>query len=172
MAKQVIQRVPLLWLVIPLIFLVDDQLRNRLRMGLQADGCLQFLGGHFAVAVAVDDVEQAALDRSLVFSVGHEAVAFELRFVEVADVAVARGRDQGVEPRQGTDFFAYPAIEAIPVTNPLIKPLQYRAFSIISSAKSILSPCARALEIAHVSLCNWDHAFPYFLTRRFQRRNA
>ena len=29
-------------------------------MGRQGDGCLQLLGGHFAVAVAVDDVEQAA----------------------------------------------------------------------------------------------------------------
>ena len=32
---------------------------------------------------------------ALVFRVGQEAVAFELRFVEVVDVAVARGRDQG-----------------------------------------------------------------------------
>ena len=64
---------------------MNDQLRDRLRMGRQADGRLQFFRGHFAVAVAVDDVEQSALDRPLVFCVGQGAVAFELNFVEVAD---------------------------------------------------------------------------------------
>ncbi|MNS76777.1 hypothetical protein D3C72_1103330 [compost metagenome] len=131
MAEQFIQRVPLLWLVIPLAFLVDDQLRDRLRMSRQGDGCLQLFGGHFAVAVAVDDVEQSALDRSLVFSVGHGAVAFELRFVELADVAEERGEGMsrravvvddvvafprpGAEPWCDTDFFAHPAVEQVVV---------------------------------------------------------
>ncbi|VVO35560.1 hypothetical protein PS723_05341 [Pseudomonas fluorescens] len=51
MAEQFIQRVPLLRLVKPLAFFADDQLRDRLRVGWEAEGRLQLFSGHLAVAV-------------------------------------------------------------------------------------------------------------------------
>lgn len=85
MAKHFVQRVPLLRFVVPLTFVVDDQLRKRLRVRRQANRCLQLFSGHFSIMVTVDDVVQTTLHRSFVRRIGQGAMTFELSFAEAVN---------------------------------------------------------------------------------------
>src|SRR3989344_6047690 len=87
MPEHFIQRIPDMCTVEPFAFLADDHLRDRLCLRRQPERLLQFFGLHLAEAVRVDDVEQAAPDRSLVLVVGQVAVAFQLRFAKTTHVA-------------------------------------------------------------------------------------
>lgn len=62
-AEHFIQGIPLLREVIPFAFVVDDQLRNTLGSGGRSKRDADFVGADLAVAVAVDNGVEAALQR-------------------------------------------------------------------------------------------------------------
>ncbi|MOA28120.1 hypothetical protein D3C78_1490450 [compost metagenome] len=129
MPEHFIQHIPDMCPVKPFAFLADDHLRDCLRLRRQSERCLQFFCSDLADAVGVDDVEQAAPDRSLIFVVGQGAVAFQLCLAEVTHAAHERrhGMDgpavvvqdlvafpvPGTDPGRHAHVFADPAVEQI-----------------------------------------------------------
>ncbi|MNO77793.1 hypothetical protein D3C76_689130 [compost metagenome] len=114
MPEHFIQHIPDMRPVKPLAFLADDHLRDRLRVRRQSQRRLQFVGGDLAVAVGVDDVEQAAPDRSLVLVVGQGSVAVQLCLAEVTHAAHERRHGMDGPTVVVQDFVAFP----VPGTDP------------------------------------------------------